>query len=136
MILNPPYPLPYAFARAFQLLLEGGSEGLTLWHNGAPVAGAFGEVLRKHAVARVQQAEAPWLAQRISSAYAQAESSAATVVSEVENDADRSRMLQELPAVAPATSTSSPTSGIRPCAFGWTVFCARWCNPTARCMRR
>ena len=37
--------------------------------------------------------------QRISAAYAQGESSAASVVSEVQSDADLSRMMQELPAV-------------------------------------
>ena len=43
--------------------------------------------------------DAPALAQRISAAYSHSESSAATVVSEVESDADLSRMMQELPAV-------------------------------------
>ncbi|HLL17759.1 MAG TPA: type II secretion system ATPase GspE, partial [Rubrivivax sp.] len=47
----------------------------------------------------LQQLDPGALAQRISAAYAQGESSAATVVSEVQNDADLSRMMQELPAV-------------------------------------
>jgi type II secretory ATPase GspE/PulE/Tfp pilus assembly ATPase PilB-like protein len=103
------------------------------------------------------------LAQRISAAYAQGESSAATVVSEVESDADLSRMMQELPAVedlleaaddAPiirmlnALLTQAARDGasdihIEPyerhsaaCAFGWTARCARWCSPTARCTPR
>lgn len=107
------HSLPYAFARAFQLLLEGQGPDLTLWHNGAPAPGALTEVLRKHAVARVRQAEAGWLAHRISSAYAQAESSAATVVSEVENDADLSRMMQDLPAVEDLLATHDDAPIIR-----------------------
>ena len=39
------------------------------------------------------------LVQRISAAYAQGESSAASVVSEVQGDADLSRIMQELPAI-------------------------------------
>jgi general secretion pathway protein E len=113
MTMTSAYPLPYAFARSFQLLLEGAADGWTLWHNGAPPPGAFGEVLRKHAVARVRQAQAPWLAQRISHVYAQAESSAATVVSEVENDADLSRMLQDLPAVEDLLATDDDAPIIR-----------------------
>ncbi len=111
--MAPSYPLPYAFARSFQLLLEAGDGGLTLWHNGSPVAGALSEVLRKHAVARVQPAETAWLAHRISSAYADAESSAATVVSEVENDADLARMLQDLPPVEDLLATDDDAPIIR-----------------------
>jgi general secretion pathway protein E len=105
--------LPYAFARSFQLLLEGDAQGLTLWHNGRPPPGPLAEVLRKHAVDRVRQAEPGALAQRISARYAQAESSAATVVSEVENDADLSRMLQDLPAVEDLLATDDDAPIIR-----------------------
>ena len=93
------HPLPYAFARGHQLLLEDDGQQLTLWHGPAPDASALSEVLRKHAVQQFMQTEAAALAQRISAAYAQSESSAATVVSEVEEEADLSRMMQELPAV-------------------------------------
>jgi len=93
------HALPYAFARSSQLLLEDDGQQLTLWHGPAPDAGALSEVLRKHAVQQFMQIDAAPLAQRISAAYAQSESSAATVVSEVEEGADLSRMMQELPAV-------------------------------------
>lgn len=93
------YPLPYAFARSTQLLLEDDGQQLVLWHGPAPDAAAFSEVLRKHAVQQFMPLDAQQLAQRISAAYSQSESSAATVVSEVESDADLSRMMQELPAV-------------------------------------
>jgi general secretion pathway protein E len=93
------YPLPYAFARSAQLLLETDGEQLVLWHGPAPAPAALSEVLRKYPVRQLQPLDAHTLAQRISSAYSQRESSAATVVSEVESDADLSRMMQELPAV-------------------------------------
>ncbi|MCJ0764933.1 GspE/PulE family protein [Variovorax terrae] len=107
------HPLPYAFARTHQLLLEDDGHELTLWHAAAPDAGAWGEVLRKYEVRSLQQAEAAALAQRISAAYAQGESSAATVVSEVESDADLSRMMQELPAVEDLLETSDDAPIIR-----------------------
>ncbi len=97
------YPLPYAFARTARLLLQDDGGQLTLWHDGAPEPAHLSEVLRQHgadaAALQLQQLDAPTLAQRISSAYSQAESSAAAVVSEVESDADLSRIMQELPAV-------------------------------------
>ncbi|MFM7705392.1 MAG: GspE/PulE family protein, partial [Rubrivivax sp.] len=87
------YPLPYAFARSAQLLLEEDGDRLTLWHAGATPGSAWGEAMRKFHVRSVQQLEGPALAQRISAAYAQGESSAATVVSEVHSDADLSRIM-------------------------------------------
>ncbi len=111
------YPLPYAFARASQLLLEDDGRTLTLWHADAPDWSAVGEVMRKFApddaplpLARATPGE---LAQRISAAYAQGESSAAAVVSEVESDADLSRMMQELPAVEDLLETSDDAPIIR-----------------------
>jgi len=106
------YPLPYAFARSQQLLLEDDGEQLVLWHAGTP-APAWSEVLRKFRVRNLQQLEAPALAQRISAAYAQGESSAATVVSEVQNDADLTRMMQELPAVEDLLEASDDAPIIR-----------------------
>jgi len=106
------YPLPYAFARSQQLLLEDDGEQLVLWHAGKP-APAWSEVLRKFRVRNLQRLEAPALAQRISAAYAQGESSAATVVSEVQNDADLTRMMQELPAVEDLLEASDDAPIIR-----------------------
>lgn len=106
------YPLPYAFARSQQLLLEDDGEQLVLWHAGTP-APAWTEVLRKFPVRTLQQMDPPALAQRISAAYAQGESSAATVVSEVQNDADLTRMMQELPAVEDLLEASDDAPIIR-----------------------
>ncbi|MGV3571860.1 MAG: type II secretion system ATPase GspE [Ramlibacter sp.] len=106
------YPLPYGFARSQQLLLEDDGEQLVLWHAGAP-APAWTEVMRKFQVRTLQQLEPGALAQRISAAYAQGESSAATVVSEVQNDADLSRIMQELPAVEDLLEASDDAPIIR-----------------------
>ncbi|RYZ06203.1 MAG: type II secretion system protein GspE [Comamonadaceae bacterium] len=106
------YPLPYGFARSQQLLLEDDGEQLVLWHAGSP-APAWSEVLRKFQVRNLQQIEPGALAQRISAAYAQGESSAATVVSEVQNDADLSRIMQELPAVEDLLEASDDAPIIR-----------------------
>src|SRR5690349_903541 len=94
------YPLPYAFARGQQLLLEQADDGaLTLWMPKVPPRSALGEVLRKYPVKAFEPLPPEQLAQRISAAYAKGESNAAAVVSEVQGDADLSRMMQELPAV-------------------------------------
>ena len=112
------YPLPYAFARTHSLLLEDDGQALTLWHDAQPDSGALGEVLRKFAgnggpALVFQRADPGTLAQRISAVYARGESSAATVVSEVESDADLSRIMQELPEVADLLETSDDAPIIR-----------------------
>ena len=93
------YPLPYAFARQNQLLLEESGQDLTVFLHDATPRNALSEVLRKFKVASVQTVGQDSLVQRISEAYAQGESNAASIVSEVESDADLSRMMQDLPAV-------------------------------------
>ena len=107
------HPLPYAFARTHQLLLEDDGRGLTLWHHEQPHAGAWSEVLRVHAVDHFQQLDSQSLAQRISASYAGAESSAAMVMSEVEGEADLARMMQELPAVEDLLEASADAPIIR-----------------------
>jgi len=110
------YPLPYAFARSQQVLLEDMNGDLTLWlHSlgGEGTASAVSEVIRKFPVRRVEVEPAEQLRQRISAAYAQSESSAATVVSEVESDIDLSRMMQALPAIEDLLETSDDAPIIR-----------------------
>ena len=110
------YPLPYAFARTQQVLLQEDAGDLTLWlHPGSPRS-AVAEVLRKYSATApiaVESIAQDALAQRTSAAYAQGESSAATVVSEVQTDADLSRMMQELPAVEDLLETSDDAPIIR-----------------------
>jgi len=110
------YPLPYAFARSQQVLLEDINGDLTLWlHSleGEGAASGVSEVMRKFPVRRVEVEPAEQLRQRISAAYAQSESSAATVVSEVESDIDLSRMMQALPAIEDLLETSDDAPIIR-----------------------
>ena len=107
------HPLPYAFARSHQLLLEDDGQQLTLWHHDAPLPGPWSEVLRCHGVQHFQQTDAGTLAQRISASYAGAESSAALVMSEVEGEADLARMMQELPAVEDLLEASADAPIIR-----------------------
>ncbi len=105
--------LPYAFARSQQVLLEEEAGALTLWlHAGSPPSGV-GEVMRKYAVQSMASLPEQELIQRISSAYAQSESSAASVVSEVESDVDLSRMMQDLPAIEDLLETSDDAPIIR-----------------------
>ena len=111
------YPLPYAFARSNALLLEDDGHDLLLWHNASPDLAAMGEVMRKYSVNSpamgLKRADPGTLAQRISAAYANGESSAAAVVSEVESDADLSRMMQDLPAIEDLLETADDAPIIR-----------------------
>ena len=111
------YPLPYAFARSNVLLLEDDGDSLLLWHNASPDLAGLGEVMRKYGSHRpaigLRRAESGTLEQRISAAYANGESSAAAVVSEVESDADLSRMMQDLPAIEDLLETSDDAPIIR-----------------------
>jgi len=107
------YPLPYAFARTQQVLLEDAGEQLTLHVHPASSPEGLGEVMRKYQVHAIQSHNAADLTQRISAAYAQGESSAAAVVSEVEGDADLTRMMQDLPAIEDLLETSDDAPIIR-----------------------
>jgi len=107
------YPLPYAFARSNQVLLEDDGQGCTLHRHAASPSPGLSEVLRKYAPALVQMHAAEALAQRISAAYAQGDSSAAAVVLEVESEADLARMMQDLPAVEDLLETAGDAPIIR-----------------------
>jgi len=107
------HPLPYAFARGHQLLLEHDGHAAVLWHAQSSNRAALSEVLRKFPQLSLQTLGTDELVQRISVAYAQGESSAATVINEVENDADLSRIMQELPAVEDLLETADDAPIIR-----------------------
>jgi general secretion pathway protein E len=91
--------LPYAFAKANTLLLESDGRQLTLWAAESTSPHALSEVVRVYDVASFEREPAPSLTQRIAAAYAGGESSAATVIGEVESAVDLSRLMQDLPAV-------------------------------------
>lgn len=108
------YPLPYAFARSQQVLLEDdASNPLVLHVHALSAPSGLSEVMRKYAPQHIQTHNAADLMQRISAAYAQSESSAATVVSEVEGEADLARMMQDLPAIEDLLETSDDAPIIR-----------------------
>lgn len=115
--------LPYSFAKEHHLLLERQADRLVLTV-GVPSGGAealqpaqasaLSEVVRRYG--RVDWVPAPQaaLAARISAAYANRDaSSAAAVVSEVESDADLTRMMQELPAIEDLLETADDAPIIR-----------------------
>jgi len=93
------HPLPYAFAKAHTLLLEDDGQQLVLWAAETTSPSALSEVTRLFDVAAFEREDSSTLVQRIASAYAGSESSAAAVIGEVESGVDLSRMMQELPAV-------------------------------------
>ena len=76
------YPLPYAYAREHELLLEDKDGVLSLWTTPTPDLNAWSEVSRMTASTGIEQfhvLSAAELRQKISSVYATGESSAATV---------------------------------------------------------
>src|SRR5689334_20488053 len=93
------HPLPYAFAKAHTLLLEDDGNQLVLWAPETVPFAALSEVIRLYDVDALEREAAATLTNRIAAAYAGGESSAATVIGEVESAVDLSRMMQELPAV-------------------------------------
>jgi general secretion pathway protein E len=93
------YPLPYTWAKAQGLLLEDDGQQLLLWATPGAPRSALSEVMRLYAVDALEQDTPAHLNQRIAQAYANGESSAATVIGEVENTVDLSRMMQDLPAI-------------------------------------
>jgi len=93
------HPLPYAFAKAHTLLLEDDGSQLVLWAPETVGLPALSEVLRIYDVDSLERESASTLTKRIAAAYAGGESSAATVIGEVESAVDLSRMMQEIPAV-------------------------------------
>ncbi|MBX3609729.1 MAG: type II secretion system ATPase GspE [Hydrogenophaga sp.] len=116
------YPLPYAFAREHQWLLEEDAGELILIGSRGAASdaesqtrrlSALSEILRQHRVGDIRWEDPEGLRQRISVAYSQGESSAAAVVSEVQSDADLSRMMQELPAIEDLLETADDAPIIR-----------------------
>jgi general secretion pathway protein E len=113
------YPLLYTYCRTNLLLLENDGQGLSLNVCEETNRSALSEVMRKFASQGLQllHSTAPELNQRIGKAYsggqAHGASMAADVVSEVESDADLSRMMQELPAVEDLLEASDDAPIIR-----------------------
>ena len=79
------HPLPYSFAKAHTLLLENDGERMVLWAPDTVPLSTLSEVTRLYDVDALEYEAASTLAGRIASVYAGSESSAATVVGEVES---------------------------------------------------
>ncbi|MEP7099795.1 MAG: ATPase, T2SS/T4P/T4SS family, partial [Burkholderiales bacterium] len=107
------HPLPYAYAKAHTLLLEDDGARLVLWAPESVGLPALSEVLRLYDVDALEREGASSLANRIAVAYAGSESSAATVIGEVESAVDLSRMMQELPAIEDLLEASNDAPIIR-----------------------
>jgi general secretion pathway protein E len=107
------HPLPYAYARAHTLLLEDDGERMVLWAPESVALPALSEVLRLYDVDALERESASTLGNRIASAYAGSESSAAMVIGEVESAVDLSRMMQELPAIEDLLEASNDAPIIR-----------------------
>ena len=107
------HPLPYAYAKAHTLLLEDDGERLVLWAPETVSLPALSEVLRLYEVDALEREASSTLVNRIAVAYAGSESSAATVIGEVESAVDLSRMMQELPAIEDLLEASNDAPIIR-----------------------
>ena len=107
------HPLPYAYARAHTVLLEDEGDRLVLWAPETVSLSALAEVLRIYDVDALERETAATLANRIAVVYAGSESSAATVIGEVESAVDLSRMMQELPAIEDLLEASNDAPIIR-----------------------
>jgi general secretion pathway protein E len=107
------HPLPYAYAKAHTVLLEDEGDRLVLWAPETVSPSALAEVLRLYDIDALEREPAETLANRIAVAYAGSESSAATVIGEVESAVDLSRMMQELPAIEDLLEASNDAPIIR-----------------------
>lgn len=107
------YSLPYAFARSNSILLDENAGEQILWLQPDTPRAAIAEVMRLHQVDVVQRLTAEELSERLVQAYEQSDSNAASVVSEVESDADLSRIMQDLPAVEDLLESSDDAPIIR-----------------------
>ncbi len=107
------HPLPYTYARAHTVLLEDEGDRLVLWAPETVSLSALAEVLRLYDVDALESEATSTLANRIAVAYAGSESSAATVIGEVESAVDLSRMMQELPAIEDLLEASNDAPIIR-----------------------
>ena len=100
------FPLPYAFARAHTTLLEQHQGQAVLWVvrsddalTAQRLRSAMGEVSAQYRVDTVTWLERSAWDSKLQEAYAQGDSSAAAVVSDIQSDAELQRMMQSLPAV-------------------------------------
>jgi len=107
------HPLPYAWAKTYSVLIEDDGRERVLHVSDGTSRSALAEVLRLHAVDRIERETPAALQTRIAQAYSGGQGSAASVVGEVESAVDLSRMMQELPAVEDLLEASNDAPIIR-----------------------
>ena len=107
------HPLPYAWAKTYSVLIEDDGRERVLHVSDGTSRTALAEVLRLHAVDRIEREAPAALQTRIAQAYSGGQGSAASVVGEVESAVDLSRMMQELPAVEDLLEASNDAPIIR-----------------------
>jgi general secretion pathway protein E len=94
------HPLPYAYAKAYQLLMVESAGRCVLYRHAATALSAIGEATRWRKVDELATVEQGELARMVQSAYADGGGSAASVVGELEADADLGRLMQDIPEVS------------------------------------
>lgn len=92
--------LPYGFAKSKKVLCEKRDGLIVLTRCPQSDLSAVGEVIRKHAPGEVCNAMESDMEALIQKGYAESGGTAASVVSQVEGDADLGRLMQDLPQVA------------------------------------
>ena len=113
------YPLPYAWAKQLNGLLEVTGNGRTLYVDPAQAQDAawcsrLSETLRLYGPAQLQATDAHHIKSLLTQAYEQQPSSdAAALMSEVENDVDLARLIQDLPAIDDLLDASNDAPIIR-----------------------
>ena len=107
------HPLPYAWAKTYSVLIEDDGRERVLHVSDGTSRQALAEVLRLHAIDRIESETPAALQTRIAQAYSGGQGSAASVVGEVESAVDLSRMMQELPAVEDLLEASNDAPIIR-----------------------
>ena len=107
------HPLPYAWAKTYSVLIEDDGRERVMHVSDGTSRTALAEVLRLHAVDRIERETPAALQTRIAQAYSGGQGSAASVVGEVESAVDLSRMMQELPAVEDLLEASNDAPIIR-----------------------
>ncbi|MDI9336441.1 MAG: ATPase, T2SS/T4P/T4SS family, partial [Gammaproteobacteria bacterium] len=97
------YPLPYTFAWQHKVLLEVTTQNtVILWCSQAPNKGLWSEILRLSLpliIPKIRFQSQDKLLELIQDAYLQNQSKAASIVTEVEQQADLVKLLEDIPAV-------------------------------------
>ena len=107
------YPLPYGFAKLHHVLVEDDEQQFTLYSTSETTWPILSEVLRSYSIDEFKIIPLEDWDKHLSEVYSDGEGSAASVVGEVENAIDLTRLIQELPAVEDLLETANDAPIIR-----------------------